>query len=124
MTGQKELRRKVDYGLLLSFYGALLTARQREMLSLYCDEDYALSEVAQMMQVTRQCVNDTLNRAFDRLDDLEERLGLVRRMERLTEGMAQVDQLIMEALETPDSHSASLQQARKMIEKMRKQEEE
>ena len=62
MAGQSELVRKVDYGLLLSFYGALLTARQREMLSLYCDEDYALSEVAQMMGVTRQCVSDTLNR--------------------------------------------------------------
>lgn len=124
MAGQSELVRKVDYGLLLSFYGALLTARQREMLSLYCDEDYALSEVAQMMGVTRQCVSDTLNRAFERLDDLEARLGLVRRMERLTEGMDQVGQLIDQAIGTPAGRPEPLLKARALIQTMLKQEEE
>lgn len=73
------LESKVDYGLLSSFYGALLTQRQSSMLHLYCDEDLSLAEVAKQLGVTRQCVNDTINRAFLKLDELESLLGLMER---------------------------------------------
>ena len=73
------LESKVDYGLLSSFYGALLTRRQNSMLHLYCDEDLSLAEVAKQLGVTRQCVNDTINRAFLKLDELESLLGLMDR---------------------------------------------
>ena len=49
------------------------------MLGLYCDEDLGLAEIAKHLNVTRQCVNDTLNRAFERLDQLEAGLRLAGR---------------------------------------------
>ena len=92
--GESKLDKKVEYGVLSSFYGALLTERQRSMLMLYCDEDLSLAEVAKQLDVTRQCVNDTLQRAFQRLDELENSLNLMARFERQREVMAVCRDLI------------------------------
>ena len=91
---ESKLDKKVEYGVLSSFYGALLTERQRSMLTLYCDEDLSLAEVAKQLHVTRQCVNDTLQRAFQRLDELESSLCLMARFERHREVMAVCRDLI------------------------------
>lgn len=91
---ESKLDKKVEYGVLSSFYGALLTERQRSMLTLYCDEDLTLAEVAKQLHVTRQCVNDTLQRAFQRLDELENSLCLMARFERQREVMAACRDLI------------------------------
>ena len=91
---ESKLNKKVEYGVLSSFYGALLTERQRSMLTLYCDEDLSLAEVAKQLHVTRQCVNDTLQRAFQRLDELENSLCLMARFERQREVMAACRDLI------------------------------
>ena len=91
---ENKLDKKVEYSVLSSFYGALLTERQRSMLTLYCDEDLTLAEVAKQLHVTRQCVNDTLQRAFQRLDELENSLCLMARFERQREVMAACRDLI------------------------------
>lgn len=91
---ESKLDKKVEYGVLSSFYGALLTERQRSMLTLYCDEDLSLAEVAKQLHVTRQCVNDTLQRAFQRLDELENSLCLMSRFERQREVMVACRDLI------------------------------
>ena len=91
---ESKLDKKVEYGVLSSFYGALLTQRQRSMLTLYCDEDLSLAEVAKQLHVTRQCVNDTLQRAFQRLDELENSLCLMSRFERQREVMVACRDLI------------------------------
>lgn len=97
------LESKVDYGLLSSFYGALLTLRQRSMLQLYCDEDLSAAEVAKQLGVTRQCVNDTLTRAFNRLDELENILGLMDRFAKQRFVMRNCRDLINQSLRGEDS---------------------
>lgn len=79
----KGLRQKVDYGVLSAFYAELLTQRQLTTLALYCDEDLSLGEVARQQGVSRQAVNDTLQRAFERLDTLENSMGLHQRFEHM-----------------------------------------
>jgi predicted DNA-binding protein YlxM (UPF0122 family) len=98
----KELDKKVDYGLLSSYYGALLTERQRSMLSLFCDEDLTLTEVADQLQVSRQCVGDTLQRAYGRLDQLEASLGLMKRFDILQTSMSACRALIIKAVNGGD----------------------
>lgn len=44
----------VELGLLLSRYGALLTERQRAMLSMAVDEDLSLAEIAERAGISRQ----------------------------------------------------------------------
>ncbi len=100
----RELNRKLDYGLLSSYYGALLTERQRSMLNLYCDEDLTLTEVADQLQVSRQCVGDTLQRAYERLDQLEASLGLMKRFDTLQTSMSACRALIIKAVNGSDKN--------------------
>ncbi len=116
------LDRKVEYGLLTSFYGALLTDRQRAMLQLYCDEDLSVAEVAVQLDVTRQCVSDTLLRAGQRLDQLENSLGLMARFDRMQRSMNACRAHIIKAGESKDSQ-AHLQQALSVLDDYLTQEE-
>ena len=68
------MEKKVEAAMLNGYYGALLTENQSEMLKLYCDEDYSLTEIAQQYAVSRQSVYDTLNRAMLSLSAAEEKL--------------------------------------------------
>ena len=38
--------KKVDLAFLSAFYGGLLTEKQRQVLSLHCEEDLSLGEIA------------------------------------------------------------------------------
>lgn len=75
--GKDRLNRKVGYGLLAEFYAPLLTDRQQTLLELYCNEDLSLSEIASQMSISRQAVSENLNRAYERLDELEQHLQLL-----------------------------------------------
>lgn len=119
----KELDKKVGYGLLSSYYGALLTQRQRSMLSLYCDEDLTLTEVADHLQVSRQCVGDTLQRAYERLDQLEASLGLMKRFDLLQASMSACRTLIIKAVNSGDKHE-HLGQALKILDEYLEGEEQ
>lgn len=74
--GKDRLNKKVGYGMLAAFYAPLLTEKQQSMLEMYCDEDLSLSEIATQLSISRQAVSDNLNRAYDRLDELENHLQL------------------------------------------------
>lgn len=81
------LSRKVEYGVLSSFYGALLNENQQRVLSLYCDEDLSLSEIAAQLGVSRQSVFEGINRAFQRLEQYERTLGLSARFQVIQKGL-------------------------------------
>lgn len=116
------LDRKVEYGLLTSFYGALLTERQRAMLQLYCDEDLSVGEVAAQLKVTRQCVSDTLLRAGQRLDRLERSLGLMARFDRMQRSMSACREHILRAAGEADAQP-HLKQALRVLDDYLEQEE-
>ncbi|HSW10774.1 MAG TPA: sigma factor-like helix-turn-helix DNA-binding protein [Bacillota bacterium] len=63
---------------LFDAYSALLTARQREVLELHYFHDLSLGEIAESSATSRQAVHDIVHRALARLEDLEDKLGLVR----------------------------------------------
>ncbi len=66
-------------GLLLDFYGQLLTPRQQEILDLYWNSDYSLAEIAEHLGISRQGVYDNIKRGRKTLERLENRLGLVEK---------------------------------------------
>lgn len=81
------MEERIETGFLFSFYGPLLTDRQRSLLSLWCEEDLTLSEIAAQEGISRQCVHDTVRSAQNRLKGLEGQLGLVQKYRRLTNGL-------------------------------------
>ena len=76
---------KLDYQFVRMFdcYKGLLTDRQRHVMELYYNEDYSFSEIAEMLGITRQAVNDSLRHSRQFLLETEEKLGVAERMERL-----------------------------------------
>lgn len=89
-----------DYqiGLLLDFYGSLLSDRQKDVISLYYEEDLSLAEIADEVGITRQGVRDAIKKAESILTETEEKLGLAKRFKILSE---KVD-IIKERLLTVD----------------------
>lgn len=75
-----------DYqiGLLLDFYGSLLTSRQKDVISLYYEEDLSLAEIADEVGITRQGVRDAIKKAESILTETEEKLGLAKRFKILS----------------------------------------
>lgn len=73
------LTKTVRHGLLLDFYGPLLTEKQRKVLAGYFEEDLSLGEIAEQSGVSRAAVHDLVRRAVKALEEYEARLGLVAR---------------------------------------------
>ena len=69
-------------GILLDFYGNLLTDKMRETCESYYNEDLSLAEIAQVSSISRQGVYDTIHRAEKQLEEYEERLGLLELFEK------------------------------------------
>ncbi len=86
--------KNMRYCLLLDFYGEVLSENQREMMDLYYNEDFSLSEIADEIGITRQGVRDAVRRAEESLDSLEEKLGLIVRFDRLRVQRAEITALL------------------------------
>ncbi len=84
---QEDLNRKVDLAFLAAFYGGLLTENQRRILSLHCEEDFSLGEIAEEVGISRQAVHESLSRAASRLNGLEAALGVAERFRRMESGL-------------------------------------
>ncbi len=91
-----EVSRKIELAWLTAFYGGLLTDKQRQVLTLHCEEDLSLAEIAQEAGVSRQGVHDMLTRAAQRLFDMEEKLGMAARFRRMEDGLEQCRTLLKE----------------------------
>jgi len=71
------LSKKMLVADLFAFYGELLTAKQSDVLSLYCLDDLSLGEIAEDLKISRQGVHDAVKRASKTLEDYESKLGLM-----------------------------------------------
>ena len=75
--------RVIELGRLFDYYGAFLTARQRALVDAYANEKLTLGELAEREGISRQGVRDGIVRAERQLREMERRLGLICRTERL-----------------------------------------
>ena len=78
-SGRREAQDRVYLGMLLDFYGALLSPRQRECCDLYFNEDLSLSEIAEACGISRQGVWDNIRRGSEALEEIEAKTGLLHR---------------------------------------------
>ena len=67
---------KLQLSQLLGVYGCLLTDKQREAISMYCDCDCSLAEIASEVGISRQGVRDAIVNGEKSLEKLEESLHL------------------------------------------------
>ncbi|MGN1388271.1 MAG: YlxM family DNA-binding protein [Bulleidia sp.] len=63
---------KIRMNTLLDFYGGLLTPKQQEICRFYYREDLSLTEIAELQQVSRAAVHDSIRRCEKELTHYEE----------------------------------------------------
>ena len=82
------MEKNVQISMLCEIYGKLLTENQLNILENYYDNDLSLSEIAQNEGITRQAVRDIIKKGENKLFDLEEKLGTMKRMLKQEEQIA------------------------------------
>ena len=117
------MEKKVSLSWLLAFYGEMLTENQREISRLYWDEDFSLAEIAQQFSISRQSVHDTVSRTEKQLENMEEKLGLLRRFQTMEAGLRACEEELKQVSATKESKQ-HLDSARQMIAQLLFQEEE
>ena len=71
--------KNVEMSLLLEIYGNLLTAKQKDAIDLYYNENLSLSEIAEDVAITRQGVRKILMDGEKKLIDFESKLGFLKK---------------------------------------------
>lgn len=64
---------------LLDFYEALLTDKQIMILNYYYREDFSLAEIAELLNISRSAVHDTIKKCIVNLEDYENKLELLKK---------------------------------------------
>ncbi len=69
----------IEMSMLYDFYGQLLTDKQRDVMQLHYEDDYSLSEIGEILAISRQAVHDAIKKAEKSLKDYEEKLKLLQK---------------------------------------------
>ena len=86
--------KNLDFVYLLDFYGGILNPRQREVMSLYYDDDLSLAEIAEITDISRQGAHDLIKRGEAKLIEADEALGLVNRFECIKETVGNIEKSV------------------------------
>ena len=82
--------KNLEIGLLLDFYGELLSDSRRQAAELYYNEDLSLAEIAEDSGITRQGVRDSITKAKLQLTEYEEKLGLAAKFRFIEETLGDI----------------------------------
>lgn len=88
-----------EASLLFDFYGQMLTKKQQEVMRLYHEENYSLSEIGEEFSISRQGVHDTLKKAENALTEYEAKLGLVNKFENSKKVIGKIEASIEKMME-------------------------
>lgn len=88
------MSKDLSVGILMDFYGELLTDKQRDTLDLYYNRDYSLAEIAQDIDISRQGVRDFIKRGEKQLIEFEEKLGMVRKYDLISSKIQSIEKII------------------------------
>lgn len=100
--------------LLQDFYAPLLTKKQQDVLNLYYEQDLSLSEIADIMNISRQAVHDIVKRTENLLQEYENKLDLVNRFNYTQQQL----ELLYELLNNEKLEQGAIEKALKMIKEL------
>ena len=85
MSEENGLEKKERVALLFMLYGELLTPSTKQRIQDFYLEDYSLSEIALNEGVSRNAIFESLLHGVKKMEEMEKKLGLLERDERLLE---------------------------------------
>lgn len=92
MNNNDSLEKKNHYNLLYGYYQGLFTEKQRAIFDSYYGEDYSLSEIADIFEISRNAVWDALKKMHQKLEEYENILHLVENNQKLETYLLELEQ--------------------------------
>ena len=92
--------KNIEIGLLMDFYGELLTDRQKDIMGLYYNDNLSLSEIAEELEISKQGVQDNIKRAEKSLYEVENKLGLLKRFQNHSDKINSAISILKEVKQT------------------------
>lgn len=87
------MAKNLEISLLFDFYGEMLTEKQRDLIDLYYNQDLSLGEIAEIENITRQGVRDSIKRGESYLVELEDKLGLLEKNKLLNQSLIKMQKI-------------------------------
>ena len=101
-------RKILEMTMLLDFYGEAITEKQRMCVDMYYNENLSMSEISEIVGITRQGVRDMLVRAEVAMQDMENKLGIVKRFLIRRETVEKVEEKLRELSDLTDDRGKQL----------------
>ena len=92
----------LQFGLLLDFYGEMISEKRRIVLDMYFNNDYSLSEISEQIGITRQGVLDSIKKGKEELTLFEEKLKLAKRFEENEKTVKELTDFISKETSLPE----------------------
>lgn len=80
---ENELEKKEYFGQLLLLYGKLLTKNIYHRMELFYLNDYSITEISEVEEVSRNAVFESLSHGERQLEKYEDSLGLYKKNQHL-----------------------------------------
>ena len=109
------MEEKIKMSILCGIYGNLLTEKQHQILDDYYNNDLSLSEIAENNDITRQAVNDMINKGKAKLIEYEDKLKF---MDKVLNQEKIVGEII-EELENSENKELSKAKINKISKKLK-----
>ena len=94
MVEKNSLEKRMYIARLYDIYGSVLTEKQRKVYEMHELDDLSLSEISNELSVSRQGISDQLQRARDRLLDMERSIGMVHKVDEFKERLSSIQELL------------------------------
>lgn len=101
-------------GLLLDFYGEILTEHKRNILDMYYNEDFSLAEIAEEIGISRQGVRDAIVKASNELRFYEDKLGLANRFAEMKVSAEKIRRM-SESLSLPEELTKEIEKLETLV---------
>lgn len=88
------LEKTTRMNYLFDFYQVLLTPKQRQYMEMYYVEDYSLSEISELLTVSRQAVYDNIKRTEAMLETYEKKLHLYDKFKKRMDLLGLIEQMV------------------------------
>ena len=85
------MAKDLNVTILLDVYGQLLTEKQRNAIDMYYNEDLSLSEIADVIDISRQGVRESIKQGEKHY---EEKLGIVERFHNISSKLEKLNALL------------------------------
>lgn len=93
----ESVEEKIRYHQLYDIYSQLLTEKQRVYFEYYYLDDYSLSEISTILDVSRNAVHDQVKIVISHLEHYEETLHLFENQEKRHQILSQLHEITKEA---------------------------